>query len=125
MKKYIALFFSVSLFLVSCSDDKTPAGIINEQQMTSLLTDIHLIDGELYNISQTPDSLYKYGTPRYKALFKKYKVTDSIFKKSLEYYSRKPEVIQGMYDKISDNIKAKTDSLNKVSKSKLKNALPE
>jgi hypothetical protein len=124
MHKHIILFFSVLLIFSACGD-KTPEGIIDQPKMTSLLTDIHLADGALYSVPQQPDSLYKYGAAKYTAIFKKYKITDKEFKKSFQYYSTKPEVIEKMYDQIAANIQAKTDSLTKTDKKHpKKNALP-
>ncbi|HWZ14314.1 MAG TPA: DUF4296 domain-containing protein [Mucilaginibacter sp.] len=114
MLKYITLFFSVSVFLSACSANKAPANVISPNRMASLLTEVHLIDGRLYLVKQEPDSLYKYGTGRYVALFKKYH-TDSVqFRKSMDYYAAQPLELQKMYDQIGLNLKQKTDSLNKL-----------
>jgi hypothetical protein len=108
--------------------------------MTSLLTELHLVDGRMYGVFQSQDSLNKYGTSRYDALFKRYH-TDSVqFRKSFKYYATQPAELQKMYEQILANLKLKTDSLNKVqrktdsldrikqleiNKLKHKNALPE
>jgi hypothetical protein len=125
MHKYIILFFSVLLFSAACSNSSKPDGVLEKPQMLSLLTDIHILDGELYNIPQQGDSLYKYGSNKYKALFKKHHTTDAEFKKSLQYYARQPEEIQEMYDSLTVIVQRKTDSLNKKSPTKLKNAVPQ
>ncbi|TSD66704.1 DUF4296 domain-containing protein [Inquilinus sp. KBS0705] len=125
MHKYIILFFSVLLVLIACDTDKTPAGIIAKPQMIRLLTDIHIVDGELSNIPQDKDSLYKYGASKYGVVFKKYHTNSSLFKKSFQYYTTQPEVIEDIYNQVSDNIKSKTDSLNKIgTKKSPKNAIP-
>jgi hypothetical protein len=125
MHKYIILFFSVLLFSAACSNGSKPEGVLEKPQMLSLLTDIHLLDGELYNISQQADSLYKFGTNKYKAVFKKHHTTDTQFKKSLKYYTRQPEEIQEMYDSLTVIVQRKIDSLNKKSQKELKNAVPK
>ena len=114
MYKYIALFFSVSLFLTSCKRDSTPAGIIEQKKMISLLTEVHLVDGRMYSVLQSQDSINKYGTTRYDALFKRYHTDSATFKKSLRYYAMEPVQLQKMYDTIVTRLKAKSDSLNKV-----------
>jgi hypothetical protein len=120
MRKYITLFFSVTLFLAACGG-KTPSDVIGHDRMIALLTDMHIIDGATYTMNQLPDTLYKYETANYLALFKKYQ-TDSVqFKRSLRYYTTKPVELQAMYDKVLDNLKQKQDSLNKTFQ---KNALP-
>ena len=113
------------LFCTACSDSSTPKDVLDKPQMLSLLTDVHIIDGELYNVAQQPDSLYKFGTNKYKAVFKKHHTNDAQFRKSLEYYTRQPEVIQDIYDTLTVIIQRKIDSTNKKSPVKLKNALPQ
>lgn len=119
MHKYNKLFFSVLIFLTACSGNKIPEGIIAQDKMTSLLTDIHIVDGSMYNVMQVPDSLYKYGTDKYQMVFRKYH-TDSVqFKKSFQYYSANPEKMQAIYEQVSVIIKQKSDSVNKLNLDKI------
>ena len=119
MHKYYKLFFSVLILLAACSGNKKPAGILSQEEMANLLTDIHIIDGSMYNVLQMPDSLYKYGTDKYLIVFKKHH-TDSIqFKKSFKYYAENPEKLEAIYEEITKDIKQKTDSLNKLSTDKI------
>lgn len=123
MQKYIILFFSVMVFLTACTGDDAPAGIIEQPRMTSLLTEIHLTDGSLYGVPQVPDSLFKYGSAKYQAIFKKYNTNDKQFTASLKYYTTRPEKMTEIYDQISARIKVKIDSISK--KSNTKNAVPQ
>ncbi len=114
MRKYNSLFFSVLLFLIACTRNSIPSGIIKEEQMSNLLTDIHIIDGGIYNVMQAPDTVYKYGMGKYLATFKKFNTDSAQFRKSFKYYSLHPEILSAMYDKITINLKRKTDSLTKI-----------
>jgi Domain of unknown function (DUF4296) len=114
MRKYITLFFSVTFFLYACKGNKAPAGIIKRDEMVSLLTDVHIIDGSLYSVQQTPDTLYKYGYGKYHALFKRYGVDTAQFRKSMKYYASDPTEMGAMYDQILANLKVKIDSVNKI-----------
>lgn len=119
MHKYNKLFFSVLIFLAACGGNKIPDGIIAQDKMTQLLTDIHIVDGSMYNVMQFPDSLYKYGTEKYQMVFRKYD-TDSVqFKKSFQYYTSNPDKLQAIYDQITINIKQKSDSVNKLNLDKI------
>jgi hypothetical protein len=113
MHKYIALFFFVSLLLFSCGGDSTPKGIIKRKEMTNLLTEVHLVDGRMSIVSQAADSLTKYGSVRYDALFKRYHTDSVTFNKSVKYYAGQPAEMAKMYDDILANLKFKTDSLTK------------
>jgi hypothetical protein len=124
MHKYIILFFSVSFLLSACNGNKTPGAIIKHDQMISLLTEVHIIDGGIYTITQNPDSLYKYGTGRYMALFKKHHTDTAQFSKSLKYYTTQPLELQAMYEQVIKNLAKKADSLNKIQQ-KQYNALPK
>jgi hypothetical protein len=113
MRKYITLFFSVTFFLFACKGGKAPASVIKHDQMVSLLTDLHIVDGSLYSAPQAPDSLYKYGIDKYMIAFKDHH-TDSVqFKASLKYYTTQPVELQAIYDQVLVNLKKKTDSLSK------------
>jgi hypothetical protein len=119
MHKYNRLFFSVLIFLIACKGNKIPDGVLGQDEMTNLLTDIHIVDGGMYNVMQMPDSLYKYGTDKYLIVFKKYH-TDSVqFRKSFKYYTDNPEKLEAIYEQITKNIKLKSDSLNKLSTGKI------
>jgi hypothetical protein len=114
MRKYITLFFLVTVILSSCND-KSDNSVIKHDEMVNVLTDMLIVDGSMYNTpSQNPDTLYKYGTGRYLALFKRHHIDSVQFRTSLKYYANKPVELQAMYDKILDNLKARTDSINKA-----------
>jgi hypothetical protein len=115
MHKYIILFFSVLTLLCSCSsDDSAPDGILGKNEMMNVLTDIHLVDGSMVVYQQTPDTLYKYGTARYAAVFKKYNTDSAQFRKSFKYYTLRPTMLSDMYTKMLKRLQEKTDSLTKL-----------
>jgi hypothetical protein len=113
MRKYITLFFSVSLFLFACKGKNEALGIIDPNVMVNLLTEVHLVDGRLYNYLQNPERLQKYGMGRYLAAFKKYDTDSATFRKSLKFYTTQPDKLLNIYNKVQANLKLKLDSLNK------------
>jgi len=115
MQKYNILFFSLLLFCCACNSNRIPDNIIQPDRMTNLLTEIHIADGSMYNTMQIPDSLYKYGTAKYLLVFRTFHTDSLQFKKSMKYYSRKPDLLAKMYEQVATNLKQKSDSLNKVS----------
>lgn len=114
MLKYIAPFFWAVMLFEACSGNKTEKGVIPRDQMISLLVDLHIVDGSLYNmVSVNPDSNYKHGNGRYLALFKKHHVDSATFRRSFKYYAGKPVEMEAMYEEVLKHIADKTDSTNK------------
>jgi hypothetical protein len=109
MRKYIILFFSVSLLLFACHG--SPDGVIKRDVMINLLTDIHLADGELTSVPQIPDSTYKYGMGTYLQIFKKYGTDSAQFRKSFRYYTTHPDDLASIYDAVLKKLDAKRDSV--------------
>jgi hypothetical protein len=115
MRKHNILFFLALLFLGACIGSNVPDGIIKPDKMTSLMVDVHMVDGSIYDIdAQTPDSLYKHGINRYLKVFKRHRTDSLQFKKSLEYYSLHTEQLEEMYAEITEILQAKIDSINKI-----------
>jgi hypothetical protein len=108
------------LFCAACNGDGTPKGVLDEQTMTALLTQIHITDGSMYNVVQFPDSLYKYGINKYGMVFKSFHTDSNQFKQSMKYYAQHPDILEKMYIKIADDLKNKSDSLNKVYQAQMK-----
>jgi len=98
MRFYLILFFCVSGFLFGCnSKTSVPDGIIEEPQMAALLTDIHLVDGSLYNLPPVPDTLAKHGLGLYLAVFKLHHTDTTQFKASMKFYTTRPDLMTRIY----------------------------
>jgi len=116
MRKYIILFFSVFPFLFACNNSGAPANLIKKDQMTALLVQVHLTDSKLMFLQQVPDTLYKYGTAHFQAVFKKFHTDSAQFRASYKYYSTQPKEFQEIYDSVLAKLQFKSDSLNKLLK---------
>ncbi len=101
MKRLLSVFL-ILIFLISCNRDGAPVGVIAEEKMISLLTDIHLIDGYILNVLQ--DTIKPSAAGLHESVFKKHK-TDSIqFRKSMQFYSQNPDKLRLMYEKVTANL---------------------
>lgn len=123
MRKYIILFFSTSIFLMACLNKKPVYPIIDKPHMVSLLTDLLIVDGSMYSVSNVPDSMYKYGNGKYQLLFKKHHTDSAQFNKSFKYYTTNEAELLLIMDKVQDNLKNKGDSINKIQAKE--NAIPK
>lgn len=110
MKKKIVVFsLFISLFSCENKSETMPKDILSEDKMVSIMTDIHLIEGELTKHHYTRDSsallyfLYK------KNLFKKYQINDSIYARSSKYYNMHPGLMDKVYGRIIDTLSLKEE----------------
>lgn len=112
MRKHIILFFSALLFLCACNDDKDAKGVLGRQDMIGVLVDIHLVDGALSNQSNS-DSLYR-SMGHYMYVFKKHHTDSAQFRKSILYYTKRPDNFMNMYDDVIKILQVKSDSMNSI-----------
>ncbi|WP_448700021.1 DUF4296 domain-containing protein [Mucilaginibacter sp. AW1-3] len=114
MRFYIILFFCSVCFFCSCSSDDTPKGLLKMHDMAELLTDIHIVNGSLYQVPNQPDSIAKHGMGLYLAVFKIHHTDSVTFRKSLKYYSLHPDELSLIYEGVSRRLTKKADSLKKI-----------
>jgi hypothetical protein len=91
-----------------------PADIIQPNRMAPICAEMHIVDGDLYNITQMPDSLYKYSIGHYTAILSKYHTDTVQFKKSFTWYTKNPVKLDKIYDDVLVILQAKLDSINKI-----------
>lgn len=101
MKRLLALFFLI-IFFASCSTDRVPDGIIKQDSMINVLTDIHLADG--YASANYADSSRQKVAEMYQAIYKRYHTDSLHVKESVLYYARHPDKMQLMYEKVTANL---------------------
>ncbi len=96
---FLSLMFSCEKKQVRIANK--PSWVIDEKVMVNILTDLSITDAATYINPNTP--------PRDKVtdrnfVMKKYKVQDSIFRNSLDYYLERPEVAEKLYEQVVDKI---------------------
>lgn len=114
MGRVLVLFF-VLVFLSSCGDG-TPQDIIAKKTMAPLLTDLHLADG--YASHQYQDTATLKSSIVYKAMFEKYNTDSATIRKSLDYYTKRPDELVLIYQEVEKNLnilqKAEEARLEKI-----------
>jgi len=100
------------LIAVSCSSEKKPSGIIEEDKMISIMTDLHIMDGYMSSLMYT-DSVRIKGKNFYATIYDKHKVSPAEYESSLKYYSMKPVLLDSMYSKVERILTDKERKLTK------------
>ena len=103
----IRIYLLLCLFIVSCSSDALPKDVFPPGKMESVLYDVIRAD-EWVDFSILRDSTYRNFGKRsalYDSIFHIHSITKENFRKSLEYYQNRPDLLKG----ILDSLHRKTD----------------
>ncbi len=106
-RKLMLILFISSIF--SCQNNKTKNEILDKETYKKVLKEIILsnVVSKQININ---DSLK---TDLLPLIYKKYQIDSLQFKKTTEYYSNKPEILEQIYAEIEKDFKKLNDSIDK------------
>ena len=89
-------------FCISCGGEKIPDGVVVPKLMPALLTDMHLADGQLASIPIDSARMRRDGY--YQAIFQRYNIDSVVFRKSIEFYSSRPYLMNEFYDDVEKQL---------------------
>ena len=99
----VASALAVTL-MISCkggSEEAKPAGLVSEEKMADVLTDIRLLEGAYAGDFQRVDtSEYAIGA-YYEQLFSKHQLSRACFMDSYTYYAQHPEMMMRVETEVS------------------------
>jgi Domain of unknown function (DUF4296) len=101
MRKIISIIFSLTILLVACSEKPVtiPEDVIKQKEMAGILTDIHLAQSAIGELSRTDSSTYT--MKDYLAfILKQHNVKKEDLLRSLKFYSEQPEILGQVYDSV-------------------------
>lgn len=101
--RLITIALTMLIFIGACGR-KMPEGVVPQRQMSALLLDMHLADGQL--ASMLSDSARMYRDAYYQAIFDRYAIDSSTFKQSVEFYSTRPQLMKAIYIDIEKRLEA-------------------
>lgn len=98
--KIIYRFISIiGIILLFIACDGRPKGVLNQNDMVNILTDLHKLDGSLMVKGLLPDETDK-KNDYYVSVLRKYGITQAEFDSSLIWYSKNPKKFDHVYDKV-------------------------
>ncbi|MBK1440317.1 DUF4296 domain-containing protein [Parapedobacter sp. ISTM3] len=92
------------LFLCISCGEKIPDGIIPSKRMPDVLLDVHLADGQL--MAMPIDSARAYRDSYYQAIFDRWGIDSAVFRRSVEYYSTRPRIMNELYITVEKRLEA-------------------
>lgn len=114
MNQYI-LSGLIFLLVTGCGGSKKPEGVLSEKQMVNVMTELYLAEEKVTRLAIPYDSVRKIFPEFSERAFNKAGISDTLFRKSMEYYMREPEKLENIYTILVDslNLKAQRASARK------------
>jgi hypothetical protein len=99
--RQFTIIVSILLIFAACSN--RPKGVLAQEDMVNMLTDMHKLDGVLIErgIMFSNDSTK---TKYYNFVFSKYEITKANFDSSLVWYTKNPQEFNNVYNKVLINL---------------------
>lgn len=94
------------LLLSACVNDKpdVPAELIQPEKMVSILTDLHLVEGNAQVARSYTTAGQEFLDSSYRLVYAQHGVDMQTFDSSYRFYLRYPRYFERMYDEVIENI---------------------
>ena len=128
MKKFLIFILLLTIGVSACKDEAASSGeILDKHTYKAVLKEIILANSVAQQLKKNKDTLIE--KKILGLVYKKYGIDSLTLKKTTDFYSKKPEILEEIYKEIKEELEQKKDSMQKlVAPVKLKNdsvKLPE
>lgn len=110
------LLVLLGLIFFSACGERLPEGVVSRGKMEKILLDVHILDGRLSSMPM--DSARATIDSQYEELFRFYEIDSTIFRTSVEYYSKYPTLLKNMYTRVhtvlTDELKKEQEKNQKI-----------
>lgn len=90
----------IILTLIGFACKSTPKGVLSEEKMVEVLTEIHIAEGRLKTVNIFSDSAKKMAPVLYNQIYTEKQVTAEEFVASYDYYQKDPKQFEAIIDKV-------------------------
>lgn len=94
----------MSLFILACSNEKKPARLLSEAEMTRVIIEIYLNEEKVNRMNLRRDSAEKIFDLAKPIIFKKIGVSDTLFRESFQFYAANPVALEKIYTVVVDSL---------------------
>ena len=98
------LIVATVCMLISCGRPKAPEGILTQPEMVKALMDIYLAEEKVNRLGLQRESATELFDSLKVRTFKKLELSDSTFKRSLNYYVGRPKEMELIYSALVDSL---------------------
>ncbi|WP_338230376.1 DUF4296 domain-containing protein [Algoriphagus taiwanensis] len=104
MNRILILLLALVLVFSCRGKNSPPPGILSEDQMVMVLTDIQLTEGKVSALPVSYDSSQVLYSLLEKEVFLKHSVSDSLFTQSMLYYLEDAKAMEQIYARVIDSL---------------------
>jgi len=102
MRYFLAILMAILAF--SCSNNKTPKGILSDKEITPILIELHLAEAIYTQRYSQEITRENYQEDLYLTILKKYKLDRNAFEASVLYYGKHPDKYKPIYDEVLNQL---------------------
>lgn len=103
MNKMIVAYCLI-LFTGCVKEEKVPDDIMTQQEMIDFLIDLHIVEAKI-GLARIPNDSIKLFFPEVEdSLYRKHDITDSLYKKSYQYYLQHIRKMEDIYSAVVDSL---------------------
>ena len=100
----------ITFFMAGCGGENEQKDVLTEEKMVKVLMEMYLAESKAGRMGIPYDSI-KEIFPEFEALvFEKMEVSDTVFKKSMQYYFAHPKQLEHIYSAVVDSLNLKAQS---------------
>lgn len=103
----------IGLFFSCANEEKAPKNTLSQDQMVTILTDIHLAEARVNKLQlRSLDSSLMIFNQLKSEIWKKYKVDTLAYRESYSYYMTHPKQMTQIYEKVNKKIELREKDNN-------------
>ena len=109
---FLRVFLLVTVFFSACSKNPRPKGILSEQEMVKILTEVYIHEEKVSRLGLKHDSAILVTDQFKRKIFEEAGTTDSVFKRSINYYWDQPKEMERIYDIMIDSLNLREQKMS-------------
>jgi hypothetical protein len=107
VQKYSSLIILLFLFACAPEKPKPSADMLNQEQMSDIIADMHLADAIISMKSGTTDSLRQAGVNMREYIYTKHHTNHQQFTETFEFYKTNPVLMDSVYADVISKLSSK------------------
>ncbi len=98
----IPLFLCFLISMSACKKKQVeiPADVLKKEEMVAVLTDVQIAEAAINKQTEVGNFGPDYTAAYYNFIFSKHKITVDIYRKSMEWYTQHPELLDKVYEEV-------------------------